>query len=202
MNTRLESGLGTVRTSNGKQPWATTSNDTIAATCNEHYQCRSQQEAPKPWKTNTLKAMREAGTTNHLDATGQPCQWTQQKSCESAVSIRTKRIPRQQLSSQGRQLTQRLYAKTIRRPFLDRKPWANQANSCLRIPYDECQDQQKQQKQAATNKHSRRNTCTMHHTWETHCVDWYDPTFYAAEILDSKNMRKLMQTKSLITLLT
>jgi hypothetical protein len=85
-----------------KRRRATISNDTIAADRDECNQRRSQREAPKPRVTKTLDATREAMATFRLDATGRPCQQTRQECREGVVSITTKLIAQQQLSSQWR----------------------------------------------------------------------------------------------------
>ncbi len=88
------------KVSRDKQQQATTSNDTITADRDKRNWHWSQQEAPKPCKTNTSNVTREAMATFCLDATGQPCQRTQQECCEGIVSITTKLTAWQQLSLQ------------------------------------------------------------------------------------------------------
>jgi hypothetical protein len=87
----------------GQEKQPKRSNDIITADRDKRYQRRSQQETPEPCEANTSNATREAMATIRLNATRWPCQRTQQERCEGIVSIRTKLILRQQLSSQGHQ---------------------------------------------------------------------------------------------------
>jgi hypothetical protein len=97
------SGLGKV--SRDKWRRAMTSDNTIAADHDKRNWRRSHREAPKRSRHKPLKR-EEEGRGDQLWSHKWPCQRAQQECCEGVVSITTKLILGQRLSSQVRQSPQ------------------------------------------------------------------------------------------------
>ena len=97
------SGLGKV--SRDKRRRASTSDNTIAAVRDERNRRRSHREAPKRSRHEPLER-EEEGRGDQLRSHKRPRQRARQERREGVVSITTKLISRQQLSSQVHQSPQ------------------------------------------------------------------------------------------------
>ena len=129
----------------------TTSDEPIVADPGGRNGCRSQQEAPKPCKTNTSDTMREAMATFRLNATGRPCRRMRQECREGIVSITTKLIARRRLSSQWRHRRNSCASKQTGGPSSTgslEKIGQIHAPDLIRR---NCQDQRKQKQAAKTS---------------------------------------------------